>query len=290
MTSLLVFALSSVASAEGPEPLAPFIIGGEETEEWPAVVSLEAVFPSGRRAGFCTGTLVGDRWVLTAAHCVAATEKLDVDFVVAFGSDLSRGAPRLVRWAASYRLGDGDPKRVVHGYDLALIELEQPVEVTPIQLRTTPLGPDIVGSEVVLVGYGTTVGVDAGVPPIRRTARVDVEALLPQLLVLTDDQSSACYGDSGGPVLDETGRSILAVTSFGVADCNPRLAAGTRVDANIDWIEAIIDGDDPQVAEAYAGGADEACSCATSGRMAGAGTGIAMASVLLRRSRRRRGT
>ena len=76
-----------IEGVEGPSASTPRIVGGERTPDYPAVVALL----DDQHGHFCTGTLIGERTVLTAAHCI--DEWVPVSAVY-FGSD----AELCARW------------------------------------------------------------------------------------------------------------------------------------------------------------------------------------------------
>ena len=48
-----------------------------------------------------------------------------------------------------------------------------------------------------------------------------------------DDLKSACYGDSGGPLYDETNQKLVGIVSNGPRDCSGRPVRFARVGAAV---------------------------------------------------------
>lgn len=224
------------------------IYGGEvSTEETDAVVHLEA---GPDRDRYCSGTLVAPRLVLTARHCIAPY--VEGDYQCSVDGDFSSALPRNPRDAGAVGLAyapelvnvrygqfpwDKEPVRAEKIYtvqtdticrnDIAMVRLEQelPVPLRPMRL-TEPTFP---GEFVTVVGYGNTF---TDVPG--RHERHDVEILAvgespiyPQGRDAYDRTirlgQAACPGDSGGPILAETG-AVLGVFSIIVNECNTAAA------------------------------------------------------------------
>ncbi|XP_047739543.1 ovochymase [Hyalella azteca] len=144
------------------------IVNGQETEahEYPWQVYLRIVWQTGAVSG-CGGSVISERWVLTAAHCVMKNGDTSI--------------PRVVVYAGVYNLANTlDASRVVmeasnviiyptlsFSYDLALIQLPRPLTFTtnlrPICLpRAEMQNWNMTRQPLVVVGWGLT---ETGVQP-----------------------------------------------------------------------------------------------------------------------------
>lgn len=145
------------------------IIGGVPAQagQYPFQVSLVlAETPPGNEAQghFCGGSLIGERWVLTASHCVVSQEDSN--------RAQAPGAIDIYAGSTNFRKGDRiKAKRIIkhEGYnptrmdnDYALIELERPVmrgvKVSKVRLSDSALESRIAapGAKATVIGWGTT--------------------------------------------------------------------------------------------------------------------------------------
>lgn len=203
-----------------------------------AVVAL-ARFANGARVGLCTATLVAPNLVVTARHCVSAT-----DATAACGADGKpvagamlhgdRAPATLAVYAASGGLAPDttaeagasahgkalvvDGATTICNHDLAFVILDVALGAPIAPVR---LGAPTMTEALTAVGFGIT---EAGALPARRMQRSGLALVGAGPMVYPDDArygvgdgellvgESACSGDSGGPVLSASG-AVLGVAS-----------------------------------------------------------------------------
>ena len=212
------------------------ILGGVQAAEgaWPWIAALlYADDPSVFYAQFCSGVLIDQRWVLTAAHCVQGMSASEIQ--VAVGAyDLTKftGGRTPVK---SIRIHPQYSSTSLYN-DIALVELGVPSPVAPIALFSgesndnTP--PSLLGRLVTVLGWGLADSATSWYyPEILRQVNLPVVAdstcnaiytypISPaQFCAGYYEGKDACEGDSGGPaVVQVDGRWVHAgIVSAGVS-------------------------------------------------------------------------
>jgi V8-like Glu-specific endopeptidase len=85
----------------------------------------------------CTGTLVGPKLVLTAAHCVYYGNKLAPPANVHFLAGLDKGVPGAHSLAARLEVSSDFIRTEISAvHDWALITLEKPLDIKPVEVRS----------------------------------------------------------------------------------------------------------------------------------------------------------
>ena len=185
---------------------------------------------AGAAAGFCSGIVLAQDVVMTAAHCVPAGADLRVHF-----RD-EEGAPVLLPVAAvarhpGYR-ADAVRSRE-RSIDLALIRLQAPLPARfrPATLLAIPPSGAI-GSRYRLAGFGVTREGDGASSGHLRIGTLEVREPLSQVLLWARDPggrgAGACTGDSGGPVFEAATDNVAALTLWSAGNGSARCGALTQ--------------------------------------------------------------
>lgn len=221
LVALLASPLPLVAP-DASEPSA--IVGGETVAPgaWPSVVAIHI-------AGYiCTGTLVTDRLVMTAAHCLEDGPSL-AQLSVVVGDDVYSKIQQtidVVAYGLHPEYCGSDPEVCkADVWDYAYVELAEPVVgVEPTRPLTRQEEWDEAmyrGSRVTLVGFGRS---EKDLTGIKREVEADIVGFTPLTLEFMAGGGGAdtCLGDSGGPAFFTlaSGEVVLAgVTSRGHTEC-----------------------------------------------------------------------
>jgi hypothetical protein len=237
-------------------------------DSWPFMVSLFTTNQGSPVTGhFCGGTLVSDRHVLTAAHCVAAYRDSPGKIKATIGRlRLSQAGTSVTAAINKVTIHPEFQQEKSLAFDVAILELKTPVNIAPITHFASPSTDSATfGTSLTILGWGTMDGSLSVRPDILQQAsipRMDnrtcgdrlgldfkQETMLCAGVLASNptarDGVDACYGDSGGPLIGyiDGHPAVVGITSWGYSCGSDRYwGVYTKVAAFSSWIRNIISG------------------------------------------------
>ena len=193
---------------------------------------------------FCTGTLVAQDWVLTAAHCLKNLMPED-SVQVSFDTLSIRESPSLVRNVTEYAVHPRFNRRAARqGFDAALLRLDVPIlGITPVWTGPTDLW---VGQAATTTGYGIY-----SIQPLLygelNEGSLDIRALSSGAILASPGPAMGCLGDSGAPLFvtdPQAGLTQIGIASFGDPNCSA-YGVFTRISSVREWMVALFNGLEP---------------------------------------------
>jgi len=215
----IVFAGDVSRQTTEPPGITAKILGGSQSKsgDWPWMVALlRSDQPDTYLAQYCSGVLIADSWVLTAAHCVDGRSPGEIEIAVGI-YDLNSFAGSRID-VQSIHIYPGYRNTPPPIYDIALIELKQSSSQPVITLYSgssrddTPA--DLMGLTLTALGWGWANGpsgfyypeklrqVDLPVVDKSTCDNIYYVSLIPsQICAGFYEGKDVCNGDSGGPLV-----------------------------------------------------------------------------------------
>jgi secreted trypsin-like serine protease len=201
-----------------------------------SVVALVADVPEGQT--LCTGSILSENSVLTAAHCVDNNPER---MVVVFGKNIHSAKQESMRPVTNFVQNPywSHPNSTNQG-DLAIVHFSGglPAGYVPVHLVNASEKVSE-GDSVYFIGYGVTNGKSQKGSGILRATTTQIIGEQSPTETITDGQkTSVCFGDSGGPAFVKVKNKFL---QWGVASsvlnqtCN-EASIHTNIMTYLNWI------------------------------------------------------
>lgn len=205
-----------------------FIVGGTEVKAGSPIAKHTVSLMDNDNAVFCTGTLISETAVVTAAHCLK-----DLPFKPKIGFGLNATKAEVVKVKA-YKINpdyidlENTPEDEIKAppSDIAVIRLvskaPQSAQVAPVLELKSDL---VVSEEFVLAGFGMTNPYNDDGVGVLRTVKTKIKVAKKEFKEIEfggRPGKSACMGDSGGPAfVRRNGKlHLTGVTSRGSGLCD----------------------------------------------------------------------
>jgi secreted trypsin-like serine protease len=228
---------ASAPPAASSRMVAPRIVGGTNADPTAhpfQVGLLSKRIRANSKAHFCGGTLVSDRYVVTAAHCSDVFRLPSRQVQVLVGTQKLDGGGRRIDVRTVYIHPGWNPARSGFDYDVAVWELAKPVSGIPFAslastqptnagtlLRTTGWGKLAYGTKNVPINLQQ---VDVPFVPTSNGSCQSQGGITSRMICAGEAGKDSCQGDSGGPLTINRGSGyteLVGIVSFGYECARP---------------------------------------------------------------------
>ncbi|XP_055325062.1 trypsin-1-like [Sitodiplosis mosellana] len=230
------------------------IVGGQETEvnqyPWMALLTYSNRF-------YCGASLINDRYVMTAAHCVSGFNKDRIGVTLLEHDRSKPGETELIKRKVMRIIRHAGYSPTNFNNDIALLRLDREVKFTNVlkPVCMPSRGKSFSHLDGIATGWGATkeqgdisVNLQEVTVPILsnsecRKTGYGASRITDNMLCagLKDGQKDSCQGDSGGPlhVVNDTIYQVVGVVSWGEGCAQPDYpGVYTRVNRYRTWIKS----------------------------------------------------
>lgn len=225
------------------------VVGGEKVDisEMPWNVYLESTLSTSNSSmlgSACTGSYLGGKWVITAAHCVSDHPEASVitahfgvtDKCKDFGLTLHASKvyihPGYERYSENYQNHD----------DIALIELETVPPPNYPNIQAIEYGPYIPGYDITFSGWGKIEN-DAITCTLHKGVYNSNSIHISDgfIEIISSNQATVNKGDSGGPnVIFEDHKPFPTLVGVSASKAGERTSTAINVNYYDDWIKNVM--------------------------------------------------
>ncbi|XP_076824953.1 plasminogen-like [Clavelina lepadiformis] len=214
-----------------------------------------ALYYSGNHVLFCGASIISNRWIITAAHCISNPGNPSSYYGYVGKHQKYQREDTEKRLDFSYIIQHLDYNEDSTQNDITLIMFTELLEFTDhIQPVCIPNKPSPNNRMTIISGWGTSQGTgstnvlrQASVPIITRlSCSSKLSGILAGMICagFEDGGKDACQGDGGGPlvgVIDEGRYELVGIVSWGIGCARPMLpGVYTDVYYYKNWIKDII--------------------------------------------------
>ncbi|KAH8311482.1 hypothetical protein KR044_006601, partial [Drosophila immigrans] len=227
------------------------VVGGSQVKvgEWPWMASIQNLYGF----DFCGGVVIDDVWILTAASCVSGLRARNLIVVTGTVDTWNMTSPYYFVDQIHVHCNFDQP---LYHNDIALLHVNETIEFNAETAKIALSEVDELqeGEKLSFAGWGSSsesgtrsqylqksegsyVAVEKCRSTLGNTDDVDVGHVCVQM----DEGKGSCYGDTGGPLIDEQGQ-LVGVGNWGVPCGRGYPDVYARVAFYNDWIRTIING------------------------------------------------